>query len=214
MNKFFIPEILAWVPALVYFSAPWMQALKNFFRGTSRAISHRMLFIAAIGSITKLLYNYFLWLPFAYRFMRPLTMIALAVLIVQSFRSAETPQLKHRIVLAYTALASVTAGLILWGIWTPSFVGHGAGWVSCVAFSVHQLPQMWKNYTRKSVEGLSFAYLTLLCVGAILEIVVALIMGLPIQSVLNGLRGVVYYSIFCYQFVHYSKESDDVMLAE
>lgn len=214
MNNFLIPEILAWIPALVYFSAPWMQALKNFFRGSAGAVSHRMLFVAAIGSVSKLLYNFFLWLPFAYRCVRPFTLAALLVLVVQSYWYAETPQLKRRIAFAYTALASVTAGLILWGIWMPGFIGHGAGWVSCAALSVYQAPQVWKNYTRKSVEGLSFAYLTLLCVGATLEIVVALIMGLPIQSVLNGLRGIAYYTVFCYQFVYYSKESDDVMLAE
>ena len=214
MNKFLIPEILAWVPALVYFSAPWMQVIKNFFRGTARAVSHRMLFVAAIGSVSKLLYNYFLWLPFAYRFMRPFTLLALGVLVWQSYRYTESAVTQRRTVLAYMSLALFVASLILCGIWMPSFIGHGAGWISFIALSVYQAPQVWKNYTRKSVEGLSFAYLTLLCVGAILEIVVAVIMGLPVQSVLNGLRGILYYSIFCYQFVHYSPDSDDVLLAD
>ncbi|MGD1997429.1 MAG: PQ-loop repeat-containing protein [Candidatus Dependentiae bacterium] len=214
MHQFLIPEILAWIPALVYFSAPWMQALKNFFRGTAQAVSHPMLFIASVGSVARLLFVFFLWLPLAYRCVRPLTLAALFFLVFQSYWYTEDAPLRRRIIIAYTALASVTAALVLWGIWMPSLIGHGAGWVSFVAFSVHQVPQMWKNYRRKSVEGLSFAYLTLLCIGATLEIVIALIMGLPIQSVLNGLRGVAYYSVFCYQFVHYSKESDDVMLAE
>ena len=202
-----VPEVLAWAPALVYFAAPWMQIVKNYRSHTATyAVSHRMLFIAVAGTTAKAFYDYFLIHPLAYRVMRPLTVLALLVLVGQAYWYTDDALIRQRTIITYTLFAVISAAFAVLGFAFPEVVGSVAGWVGMLALAFYQAPQVIKDYARRSVDGLSFSYLSLLCGGAVLEVMMTLILRLPIQSMLDGLRGMAYYGVFCYQFVTYEQE--------
>jgi len=202
------PEQLAWGPVVIYFLAGWAQIFKNWQNHSARAVSYHMVFLSMTGNFSKMLYNYFLDLPLAYRLMRPLILVVVAVLMVQGYVYAENKSIKRNMLVRYGVLFSFCWLFMGLGYYYPIGIGNLSGWISIIALSVYQIPQVVKNYRRQSVRGLSFVYLSMLCVGAVLEFSVGFLLVLPVQSILNGLRGVSYYLVFCYQFWLYGDRAE------
>jgi len=87
----------------------------------------------------------------------------------------------------------------------PWLVGNIAGWVGISIWAIYQIPQVIKIYSQRSVFGFSFLLASMVGFGDSLELLVSLFLGLPFQSVLNNIRGILIYLIFCVQFWLYKK---------
>lgn len=203
IRQFLDPDVIAWIPAFVYFFASWPQIIKNFKIKSDKAISHRMLYLAFIGGAAKGVYNIFLDLPLPYKIMRPLILCCVLTMVIQGYIYARDRAIRKNLFFIYSITLAVLAGVILYGLYDPIFIGNKAGWLSTTVLAIYQFPQVIKNWRRKSVAGISFIYLSMLCTGALLEISIAFLFGLPVQSFYNGCRGVMYYLIFTYQFFIY-----------
>ena len=101
--------------------------------------------------------------------------------------------------------------LIVLAIDFPNKIGHLAGWISVVIWTVYQLPQVFKIYSSKSVEGFSFAAVSCGGFENLLGFTAALALGVPLQSVFTALRGLIFFAIFCFQFWIYGKKSRPVV---
>jgi hypothetical protein len=70
-------------------------------------------------------------------------------------------------------------------------------------WAIYQIPQIFKNYQNRSVSGLSFWLVSIIGFGNFTEFAVALFLGLPPQTYLNNLNGILIYLSFLYQFLKF-----------
>ena len=73
-------------------------------------------------------------------------------------------------------------------------------------WATYQIPQVVKVFLEKSVHGFSFSLVSLVAFGDAIELIVALLLGLPAPTLFNDFRGILIYVIFSLQFWYY-KES-------
>jgi len=195
---------LAWGPPIIYFFSLWPQIYTNWKTKSAEGLSHRMLYLLAFGSCMSMLYEWFMCLPLAFRIMRPFSLTAVALVIAQAFLYTSKPQIRRYILLSYAILIGCVAVLGCVGFMYPTQVGHLVGWIAALVYAFYPIPQVVKNFKRKSTQGLNFAFLTMVFFGNLIEMTAAMLFNLPMQSMVHGLRGMLYYSLFCYQFVLYS----------
>jgi len=194
---------IAWIPFSLYYIATLPQILTNYRNQSTAGLSYRMVFFDYTGAISTTIYTFLLCLPLACRVMEPLCVINIGFLVAQGFYYAKDRGIRRNILLSYIALHIFCLGALLVGKWHAAAVGNMMGWLSCVVQFFTQLPQILKNHQRKSVQGLSFLYFSLLGIAGFFEMFIAYLLGLPKQSFFNGLRGLGYYLILCYQFYSY-----------
>ncbi len=89
----------------------------------------------------------------------------------------------------------------------PWFVGNLAGCVGIMIWAIYQIPQVFKIHLNKSVVGFSFLLVSMVGFGDTLELLVAISLGMPWQTIINDMRGILIYSIFCVQFWLYRTKS-------
>jgi len=196
---------IAWIPFTIYYFSGIPQILLNYKNRSTSGLSYRMVFFDYTGAMTTTIYSFLLGLPFACLVMEPLCMLNIGTLVFQCFYFCRIAEARKFLVVSYIALHAVTLGMLAVAWWHPLEIGKAMGWISVVIQLFTQLPQILKNYARKSVKGLSFAYVSLLGFAGILEVLISVMLQLPIQNVLNGTRAVGYYLVLCGQFYWYRK---------
>lgn len=181
------------------------QIFLNYRSKSTKGLSKIFLFIYFSGYAINLLYVYGLNLPSAYKIMAPLSFLFVSILVSQYFFYTKQKILLRSIFLYCTFFFSFSL-LILLAINFPNKIGNLAGWVSFLIWFVYLLPQMFKIYSKKSVEGFSLTFVFLGVIGNLLELIAILALRLPIQSVFITVRGIIFCSIFCLQFWMYRKK--------
>ncbi|GAM22331.1 hypothetical protein SAMD00019534_055060 [Acytostelium subglobosum LB1] len=83
---------------------------------------------------------------------------------------------------------------------------HSLGVFSSVCFGVQYVPQMYLNYSRRSVQGFSLHSIVIKLIGAAFLLVNSALTGESMPIVLYGLLNVLQHSIFMFQFALFSKE--------
>ncbi len=166
-------------------------------------MSQSMVFMAVASNNLYMMYAFFMCLPLLDKISLPFRLLMLMILMLQGFYSEKDTNTRNQITTSYVLWFVFVISLFGLGYYYPYRVGNFAGWFSFGIRLVYQIPQVVKNYKRKSVKGLSFAYLSLNGLGAFLELMAAIIVGMPVQSWLGAVRGLVMYGVFCMQFVIY-----------
>lgn len=194
---------LAWLPFCIYYVAGVPQILTNYKNRSADGLSFRMVFFDYTGAFSTTIYTFLLGLPFACRVMEPLCALNIGILALQGYVYARKKEVRQNIIVSYLLLHAFCVSMWTFGIWRPFLVGNIMGWISIVVQCFTQLPQVIKNHRRRSVQGLSFLYMTLLGIAGCLEMIVAYLLKMPMQSFLNGMRGVLYYMVLGTQFYRY-----------
>lgn len=194
---------LAWIPFTIQYFAGMPQILLNYQNHSTAGLSYRMVFFDYTGNLATTIYTFLLVLPLACRVMEPLCLFNIGLLVVQCFYYCREKESRQFLVASYLTLHLVAGLLLTIAWWYPAAIGNAMGWISVVVQIFTQLPQVLKNYARKSVKGLSFAYISLLGFAGLMEMIISFLLDLPIQNVCNGLRAVAYYAVLCYQFKRY-----------
>ncbi|MGD1997427.1 MAG: PQ-loop repeat-containing protein [Candidatus Dependentiae bacterium] len=198
---------LLWVAYVLYVFCFVPQVLTNIERKSTAGVSNATIFIYFYGYLIEVLYAYFLGLPLALRVMIPVGAGVAGTLVLQRFYYDPDPWLRFRAAIIYaTALMAVLLLAVL-GVWYPWVTGHLAGWVGTIMWFIYQIPQAWKVYKTKSVEGFNFFFIIIAIVGAVIEIIAGILIPLPPQAVFNGSRGLLFCCIFIWQFSLYHKRS-------
>ena len=81
--------------------------------------------------------------------------------------------------------------------------GMLSGWIGIALYTICEIPQVYKNYLRKSVQGFSFLFASMLAVGAAIEATLTLLLGLPKPTLASSIRILSFYVIYCMQFMSY-----------
>jgi len=165
-----------------------------------------MLFGYFNGYIAYTYYVFCLNFPLAYKVMVPLACAMMLTMVVQRF-VYEQGYKKDKKLLALYLLNGLGAILIIpQAITHACFVGNVTGWIEITIWALYQIPQVFKIYRRQSVFGFSFLLVTLIGLGDFIELIIAISLGFPVQTVINGIRGVLLYLIFCGQFLLYKQK--------
>jgi len=195
----------AWIPFTIYYFSGIPQILLNYRNRSTSGLSYRMVFFDYTGNFSTTIYTFLLALPFACRVMEPLCMLNIGILVFQCFHYCRDASARRFLVASYVMLHTVAGLMLVVAWWYPTAIGAAMGWISVGVQLFTHLPQVLKNHARKSVKGLSFGYISLFGFAGFMEMVIAYILGLPIQNLFNGLRAVTYYCILCVQFYRYSR---------
>ena len=177
------------------------QIIKNFNQKSASGISSLMLFGYFNGYLAMTYYSYCLDLPLAYKIITPLSLATVSVMLAQYFFYDG----KFNLIIYYLISILIGMSFIPIACKHTNFVGNLFGWISMSIWMTYQIPQIAKIYSTKSVVGFSFFLIMVNGLGNISEVVLASILGLPIQSVISGIRGMVFASILMMQFFLYNK---------
>jgi hypothetical protein len=199
-----IYEYVAWIPMLLFCGAPLTQVYVNWRNHSTKVLSQWTVFLGISGLSCSLLYDYFLCLPYAYRLMHPFILGAWMLLALQEFWYSGRSVVRMSLVYSYCGLALFVGGAVFWGRYYPLEVGVAMGWMFTVLYAIFQFPQLIKNQQEQSVKGLSIWYVTLIGCASVVDLGLGYWRLLPLQSVLNALRGIMVYAIFIYQFIAFS----------
>jgi len=177
------------------------QVIKNFNQKSVNGLSSLMLFGYFNGYLATTYYSYCLDLPLAYKVITPLSLATVSIMLGQHFFYDG----KFNSMIYYLISILIAISFIPIAIKHTNFVGNLFGWTSMTIWMTYQIPQVAKIYSTRSVVGFSFFLILVNGLGNLSEVVLSSLLGLPIQSVLSGIRGMMISSIFMMQFFLYSK---------
>jgi uncharacterized protein with PQ loop repeat len=199
--------LLAWVALIFYALSLIPQIIENASLKTTQGLSSLSLIAYFFGYGTCITYIYSLNLLLAYKVIIPIEFFFMLIIILQKFYYEGF--LKDKSFFYSILITSIIIALcIILAFYCTLFIGSLCGWISLFCFIVHPIPQVIKNYRRKSVEGFSFGFVTLLAIAVICELIVVIIKKLPPQTLGCSLKGLFFYIIFCYQFWLYKRKEE------
>ena len=196
-------DFLLWVPYTLYFAAFVPQIFKNHREKSTDGLSSSMVVVRFSADLLYVLCAYLLALPLVYKVMIPLCCIAMAKLGVQEYWYSEESDERNRLLWVY---AGITVSVVLLGFVgtvMPVMIGTLCGWGAMILYCSAELPQLYQNYDRKSLEGYSFALPILIAAGSMLEVFLVIALRLPRQPLYAALRGVLFFCIYTAQYVKY-----------
>lgn len=166
-----------------------------------------MIFARLSAEVAQIFYIFLLKLPLAYYVMVPLYTMAICFLLAQEIWYSTSRMYKTRVSFGIGAIVIAALIGLLYALLYPVWTGNIAGWVYVSILVFAQLPQAYQNYTRQSVHGFSLQYTLLMASGASIELVLAVLLQLPIQTLVDLVRALCFYSIYWYQFIVYREKS-------
>lgn len=198
--------LLVWVAQALYVLCFIPQIFENFKLQSERGISDYML-IGNANTYLVLIFDVFCnGYPYPYRLTAFLQFFGSVALIAQSFmydisRQRARPMLHFYALNLLGALACIPLAISY-----PGIVGDICAWFLVFLFAVSFVPQIVKIYQAKSVEGFSFAYISIFAVANIIEVVLWMLYDLPLPYFICALQNVLMYVVFCIQFMLYYKK--------
>jgi len=181
------------------------QIILNYRSKSTKGLSNIFLAIYFIGYVANLFYVYGLSLPIVYKITAPLSFLFVSILVFQYFFYNKY-KVTFRLILLFCVVFLLFFLLVILDIYFSTLIGNLFGWVSFIIWFVYLLPQMFRIFFKKSVEGFSLSFVVSGFIGNLLELIAVFVLRLPIQSVFITSRGLLFYSIFCLQFWMYRKK--------
>ncbi|KKQ32737.1 MAG: hypothetical protein US49_C0006G0188 [candidate division TM6 bacterium GW2011_GWF2_37_49] len=207
ITSIFHPNALIWVYQFLYTVCFIPQFVTNYKLKTGKGLSDLFLLAYLNMSEALLFYAFCVGLPPAYQFFYPIQTVSVLILILQRLWYDKMADSKWYW-LMYTINLAAPIVLIPYAVGHCSLVGNITGWTFFIISFVCQLPLVIKIASSKSVRGISFLFLLITGIAGIMELYVALVMWLPIQTILGALRVVIFFVIFCIQFLLYNNKSN------
>lgn len=202
-------ETIIWVPLSLYTLAFVSQLLKNRHHEHTHGVSTGMIFARMGGEVAHLFYIYLLGLPLAYRVMVPVYSSCIWFLLGQELWYSRDTTYGMQVFFGLTSIIVAAMVGLSYAIMYPTWTGNISGWLYVGIFVFAQFPQAYKNYCRSSVHGFSFSYTILMASGSLIELVSAIALQLPVQTIIDLIRGLFFYALYWYQFVRYRKKSKE-----
>lgn len=196
-------SLLLWVPISLYTIAAWPQILTNYRRKDASGLSHWMLFLRLTAISTYTLYVYLLDLPLAHKVLYPLCLASMTLLAIQGYQYSRNRSELRLLRFAYGKLLVMLGVLVFIGSAYPVKAGMLAGWCAVVCGLWSDMPQIYRNWRRKSTQGFNILFASAIGFGGITDLTLSLLFGLPLPTVLATTRVTVCYLIYVMQFLLY-----------
>lgn len=160
------------------------------------------------GHFAQLFYVFCLDLPMGYKIFVPVQFSIVLILIFQ--RLYYDRFVNQTLTIFYAVNIACALALIPVACKIPLICGVAHGWLALIIFSLSQIPQIYKLYSTRSVEGFSFMFVVVMGVGSVLELLGSLFLGLPTQTIFNAIRNTSFVVACLGAFFLYSRSSYSV----
>ncbi|MBS1987784.1 PQ-loop repeat-containing protein [Candidatus Dependentiae bacterium] len=158
------------------------------------------------GHFAQLFYVFCLNLPMGYKIFVPVQFLIVLVLIFQ--RLYYDRFANKALTLFYAINIACAIALIPVACRVPLLCGTANGWLSLIIFSLSQIPQIYKLYTTRSVQGFSMMFVVVMGCGSVLELLGSIFLGLPIQTIFNAVRNTSFVAACLGAFYLYNRSSN------
>ncbi|HEX2978135.1 MAG TPA: PQ-loop repeat-containing protein [Candidatus Babeliales bacterium] len=182
------------------------QIILNYRLANVHGLSDMMLTGNLIMNLCGIFFIFCCELPLVYQLLGSVGFLLFLVVLVQRIFYDWPRSTYFFIVIA--SIISLFASSIPLVMRHPYFYGSILGWFGFWAQFLYLFPQLIKIIQTKSVEGFSFAFITLLTLANLFELIGALILNLPFNIIANDIRGLMMYVLFCILFGKYRKTND------
>ncbi len=196
-------SVLMWLPISLYAIAPWPQVRTNYRRGDAVGLSHWMLFLRIFAVSSYTVYVYLLDLPLAHKLLYPICLSGLITLAIQGYYYDHHRSAQRWLRFAYFKQITVLAALVVMGFWYPIQAGMLAGWCAVVTGVMSDMPQIYRNWWRKSTVGFNILFSSAIGFGGICDLILSFVYGLPLPTILATARVTICYFIYLTQFFVY-----------
>ncbi len=197
---------LVWVAQILYVICFIPQIVQNFKMRTERGLSDYML-IGNMNIYLALIFDVFCnGYPYPYKITAFLQFFGAVALVCQSFYYDFSRVRARKMMLCYGANFLAVLACIPMAMYHTQEVGEFCAWFLLCLFSVSFIPQAFKIYKAKSVEGFSFSFITLFAMANVVELVLWSYLQLPLPYLLYTVQNIVMYIIFFIQFLLYYKK--------
>ncbi|MCF7799711.1 PQ-loop repeat-containing protein [Candidatus Babeliales bacterium] len=196
-----------WIAQILFFVGLIPQILLNYKLKSTSGLSELLLVGYLNGYIAYLYYTFCCNLPAAYKTIIPIATIAMLIMVFQRFYYVQKLDKKSYKILFFYFLNFLFAISVLpLAMNYKNIVGSFLGWIMAFIWATYQIPQIFKIFKNKTTFGYSFLLVSLIGIGDLVELTGALILNLPMPTILNALRGFLIYLIFCLQFWIFKKK--------
>ncbi|MDQ5890900.1 MAG: hypothetical protein QG604_774 [Candidatus Dependentiae bacterium] len=199
--------VLMWVPISLYTVASWPQILTNYRRGDAVGLSAWMLFLRIFAVSTYTVYVYLLNLPLAHKVLYPACLSGIIVLALQGYFYDKIWHEQRWLRFCYLKLVSTLVALLIFSQWYPLQAGMLGGWLAVITGVMSDMPQIYRNWKRKSTVGFNILFSSAIGWGGICDLSLSLYYGLPMPTILATLRVTTCYLIYLAQFFIYRNRS-------
>ncbi|MFA6535367.1 MAG: PQ-loop domain-containing transporter [Candidatus Babeliales bacterium] len=202
--EIFSPQILVWLAMMLYTLSFLPQIIENYRLKSGTGLSDYFLLAYLNTYITLIYYIFCLNLPIAYKIACPAQGIATLILIWQRLYYNHSSDSKFYGTIYITNFL-ISLIFIPLAIMSPTHIGHIFGWISFILILLNQMPQVLRVISTKSVAGFSYMFILIMAFAAAIETYTALALGLPMQTILSAVRGLIYFAIFSVLFLMYKE---------
>jgi hypothetical protein len=196
-------ELLVVINQTLYCVALFLQIFKN---RQDKQTGLSDLFLAAMTNAYVFFTFYFicLRLPVGYQVSVIIQLVSSVVLVAQRFVYAQG-HFPIRLLWYYGLNSVAFLALLRYAMQYPVVVGQYAGWIALLLIIGCRIPQVVKIYRTKKVANFSKAYVLLIVGAAAMELGIAVMYALPLQTVSSSSLTLLSSLIFIVQFKLYSK---------
>lgn len=202
----FLASLLTWGAVGTYFIAIVSQLWTNYRFKSTDGLSDFFIISYLLTYIFSVYYYFCLDLSLPYKILEPVSFGLVLVMIYQRLYYSSA---LHRKTL-YTPLALCTiigAFFLVWSQVDIVAAGHCAGWLAFIFDTVTPIPQIYQISRTKSVEGLSFIFTSCIALANTAEFFASIVSELPPQTVFMGIKSIIFYIIFVFQFMLYKNNT-------
>lgn len=192
---------IAWIIGIV---SVIPQLILNYRLKSVAGLSDWMLFGTFNAYILGVFYIFSASLPMVYKIMGPLTCLMIAIMLGQRYwyGSHENAMPSNNFLSLVLLNSMLLIGLVPTAYYYP-ITGFYCGMASMMLLCTYQIPQIAKIYSTKSTEGFSFIFMSLITLGSVLECIAAMMLKLPVVVIMNDMRAIITYAVFCVLFRMY-----------
>lgn len=189
-----------WTANFFFLIALFPQLYLNYRLKTTSGLSDLMLLGYFNGYIADSFYVLCLNLPLANKILVPAGLFTIILIICQRFYYGKDYKKDRILLFIYLVNATIVALLIPIAVQHRLLIGNVSGWIMMILWAIYQIPQIIKLLFERSTFGFSFWLTTLVGIGDIIEFIYGIILNLPAQTIINDVRGILIYLVFCVQF--------------
>ena len=206
MTSHTLGEITLSISTVVYFFWFVPQIILNYERKSTKGFSLWMHGLLLIGYTADLLYGFGRHMQWQYRMV---TIVGLCFLLIEHCQIARYDCQTRSQKWQFSILSITVIVLLIYAVLNFTWFHHGnryyniAGFISDMCWMTYIIPQLIKNYQRKSTDGLShwFVYLSIVLSGLDITSTLALHWAWP--SLLSEAITLLKKSILIFQFWYY-----------
>lgn len=196
---------LVWLAQIFYITCFIPQIMENLRQHSEKGLSDYFL-IGSLNSYIFLAYDIFCnRYPWPYMITSAIQLIGITVLIIQRFYYDFSGARAKRFFIFYLLNVIGALSMIPFAQAHPHFMGEFSAWMVIILVGAGMVPQAYKIYKAKSVEGFSFLFITLFSMASFCEFILCLNLDLAFPYMLYTVQDLVMFIVFLIQFLLYAK---------